>query len=175
MTISRVLILCRGNLCRSPMAAALLGQRLPGAVVRSAGLAAAVGEPAVSEVIALLASSGIDVSAHRAVQVTRSMCDEADLILVMSGAQRHALHDVFAHTRGKVFLLSDGRDVADPYGRSNAHFNACFDVISPAIEQWARRIGSESPMQPFVSDRWIECLPNAIGRAAATSETGAQR
>ncbi|SEK06952.1 protein tyrosine phosphatase [Paraburkholderia diazotrophica] len=155
------------------MAAALLGQRLPGAIVRSAGLAAVVGEPAVSEVIALLALRGIDLFSHRAVQVTRSMCDEADLILVMSRAQRHSLHDVFPHTRGKVFLLGDGGDVADPYGQSDAHFNASFDVIDRSIEQWARRLESESSVQPTVTDRRIGCTPHAIDHSAARAEAGA--
>jgi protein-tyrosine phosphatase len=135
------------------MAAALLGSRLPGVVVRSAGIAAAVGEPAAKDVAALLTQRGFDVSMHRAMQVTRSMCAEADLILVMSRAQVQTTHDLFPHTRGKVFLLSEGADVEDPFGQSAEHFAACFDVVDAATENWMTRIKSEWGVSSNASNR----------------------
>jgi protein-tyrosine phosphatase len=73
--IGKVLFVCVGNICRSPMAAALLAHRFSvrgggAASVESAGVAALVGRPADSLAVDLLRERGIDLSAHRARQLT---------------------------------------------------------------------------------------------------------
>ncbi|MET5021226.1 low molecular weight phosphotyrosine protein phosphatase, partial [Burkholderia pseudomallei] len=60
------LIVCAGNLCRSPMAAALFAAAQPGRAVTSAGLTARVGLPAAPLAQAVLRERGVDLSAHRA-------------------------------------------------------------------------------------------------------------
>ncbi len=87
----RILVVCTGNICRSPMAAALLGHNLashnPAVEVQSAGLAALVGYPADSLAQELLWERGIDLSDHRARQLTAAMIMDADLVLAMETAQ----------------------------------------------------------------------------------------
>jgi len=68
-----ILTLCIGNICRSPLAQGLLAQQLPGHTVWSAGLGALVGEPADPMSVQIAAEHGLDISAHRAQQVS-SFC-----------------------------------------------------------------------------------------------------
>jgi protein-tyrosine phosphatase len=85
-----VLVLCTANQCRSPMAAALLRQRLAArgvpVAVRSAGLLPG-GRPPPPEVIAVMAGHGTDVSGHRSTQATAADLAGAGLILAMARAQ----------------------------------------------------------------------------------------
>src|SRR3546814_3067238 len=88
MTMNRILLVCIGNICRSPLAEALLKQHFPDKTVHSAGLAALVGHPADSTAQDIAHQHGLDLSAHRAQQITQAMCRSADLILVMESEQQ---------------------------------------------------------------------------------------
>ncbi|VTU38681.1 Low molecular weight protein-tyrosine-phosphatase ptp [Variovorax sp. PBL-H6] len=152
-----ILILCSGNICRSPVAAALLAHELPGKTIRSAGLAAPVGAPADPLAIEFAAARGLDLSVHRAQLVTFAMCRAADLVLVME--QRHAaeLRRRYPQVWGKVFRLGEaaGSDIADPYRKSRKTFEAaCIDVAA-GVTAWVRRIRELDcsrglPRQPVV-------------------------
>jgi protein-tyrosine phosphatase len=83
-----ILVICEGNICRSPMAEGILAAALPDTRVRSAGLNALVGNPADDIAVRLMGLRGIDISGHRAVQLSREMCLRSELVLVMSTEQR---------------------------------------------------------------------------------------
>jgi protein-tyrosine phosphatase len=92
---AEVLMVCTANVCRSPMAEALLSRRLTelglDATVRSAGMLAG-GEPPRPEVIAAVAGYGLDVSAHRSRRMTPEDVERADLTLAMARENlRHAV------------------------------------------------------------------------------------
>lgn len=89
--IKTILVVCIGNICRSPMAQALLRQSLPGVSVISAGIGALSGYPADPSAVEVMAHHGIDISEHRAQQLTGSLVSRADLILVMDGAQKQEI------------------------------------------------------------------------------------
>jgi protein-tyrosine phosphatase len=93
--MTEILTLCTANLCRSPMAAALLARELADAGVtarvRSAGTLDG-GAPPVPEVVAAMAGYGLDVSGHRSREVTAGDLDRADLVLAM--AREHLRHAV---------------------------------------------------------------------------------
>src|SRR5690606_32586263 len=91
MTMNRILLVCIGNICRSPVAEALLQQAFPDKTVSSAGLAALVGHPADDTAQDIATRYGLDLSGHRARQITQAMCREADLILVMESSQQREL------------------------------------------------------------------------------------
>jgi len=141
--ISRVLFVCSGNLCRSPMAAGLFARLLPEVSVTSAGLDAPVGEPAAQEAVAVLRSHGIDLSGHRAVRLSDAMCRDADLILVMTVAQRRELEARHPFARGKVFLVRafDSVDVFDPVGESRERFDACYALLATGLADWIAYLG----------------------------------
>jgi protein-tyrosine phosphatase len=140
--ISNVLMVCHGNLCRSPMAAALLQQRVARLRVRSAGLAAEVGQPAAAEAIVVLSEIGIDIGAHRAVQLTRPLAREAELILTMTAAQAGRLQAAYPSLCGRIFAIRgfDNADIDDPIGMPLATFRACRDILRDGVEHWARRL-----------------------------------
>lgn len=73
----------------------------------SAGLAALPGEPASSGACQALRRDGIDLSDHRAKQLTKEMVEEADLILTMTASQKRHLLEIYPMSAGKVFVLKE--------------------------------------------------------------------
>lgn len=140
--MQHILTLCIGNICRSPLAQALLTQQLPQHTVASCGLAALVGMPADSLAIEVAAEHGLDLAAHRARQVAGWMCQQADLILVMEQSHKAQLEQQFPLARGKVFRLGHyGRfDVADPYRQPREAFDATYAAIAQGVTDWAPKI-----------------------------------
>jgi protein-tyrosine phosphatase len=134
-----VLLVCVGNICRSPMAAAVFAQRLarvhPAAVVESAGVAALLGEPADPLAVALMKERGLDLSRHRARQLTPALASAFELILVMDDDQQRAVERIYPVGRGRVHRL--GRfgafDVPDPYGRPRSAFEASLGLIERGV------------------------------------------
>lgn len=126
------------------MAQALFAQALPKATVASAGLAALVGQPADAQAQALMAQRGLDLSAHRARQLTGPLVRQSDLILVMDADQRRAIESHHPLARGRVFLLGGQQmpDVPDPYRRGPDAFAHALHLIESSVQRWAPRIQS---------------------------------
>lgn len=85
---------------------------------------------------------GIDIGAHRAVQITRDMCLHADLVLVMEAEQRIYLQNLYPEACGRIFRLGEHtrRDVPDPYRRPALAFREALNVIDEAVAQWLLRL-----------------------------------
>jgi protein-tyrosine phosphatase len=146
----RILTVCVGNICRSPMAAALFSERLrsggANATVESAGIAALVGKPADPIAQELMRERGLDISAHRARQLTPEIIRSFELILVMEAEQQRAVESILSSARGRVHRI--GRwgdfDVPDPYRRGRGEFERALDLISRGVDDfekafWPRR------------------------------------
>src|SRR5690606_10643890 len=123
----------------------LLSQHLPDKAVYSAGLAALVGRPADSTAQDIARRHGLDLSAHRAQQITGAMCTNADLILVMESDQQRELAARYPLARGKIRCLGelpDGQrfDVADPYRKPRDAFEQAHAAIARGVDNWVRRI-----------------------------------
>lgn len=138
----RILMVCVGNICRSPMAEFLLAHRMPGMEVHSAGLAAMVGEPADPTAQELMRERGIDMSAHCARQLTPEMVREHDLVLTMENDHVMALLDLYPYARGKVYSLGKwiDEDIFDPYRKSPEFFRHTLVLIDRSLSAWQSRL-----------------------------------
>jgi protein-tyrosine phosphatase len=137
-----ILVVCEGNICRSPMAAGLLAAALPKTKIHSAGLNSLSGMPADETAVRLMQARGIDISSHRAMQITRESCQTADLALVMSTEQRQYVEHHYPFACGRVYRLCEfsKRDVPDPYGRPEWAFRECLSIIDEGVRDWLLRI-----------------------------------
>lgn len=148
----RILFVCTGNTCRSPMAAALLNHmvrpreicsasadssELPALVATSAGLYAADGAPMTPSAVRALQAADVvpvaasDYTAHRARTVTADMIEEADEVIAITAAHAMELMMRFPRHAAKIEALP--MDIADPYGGDDARYRACLDMLSYAI------------------------------------------
>jgi protein-tyrosine phosphatase len=140
--MNTLLVVCEGNICRSPMARALLAARLPQWRVHSAGLNAVIGAPADETAIALLRERGFDLQPHRGTQITRRMCLESDMVLVMDREQRRRLQELYPETCGRVFRLGEhaDREIPDPYRQPETAFRQALMLIDEGVARWVQRI-----------------------------------
>jgi protein-tyrosine phosphatase len=148
---TRILTVCIGNICRSPMAEAVLAHRLAErgvrATVESAGIAALVGRAAEQNAQALMLERGLDISGHRARQLTPEMLRSFELILVMSAAQQREVESMAPTARGRVHRIGrwGGFDVPDPFKHDRTAFEHSLALIDRGIEDllkifWKQRI-----------------------------------
>jgi len=141
----KLLLVCVGNICRSPTAEILFRQRLHGRAgveVASAGLHALAGHPIDPTAAALLCEQGHDPSAHRARQATPSILGAADLILVMERAHLAQIAREVPQVSGKTFLLGrwDDIEVPDPYRQQRFAFEHVYGLMEQGAARWANYI-----------------------------------
>ena len=142
--IQRILVVCIGNICRSPMAEGLIRQAVPGVQISSAGISAMVGHGADPITIKIMDEVGVDIAAHRARMLTDAIAREADLILVMDDQQKQELALLYPYVRGKLYKLGEAtsQDIPDPYMQEPEVFRSVFSLIENGVNQWVARIKS---------------------------------
>lgn len=112
--MSAVLVVCVGNVCRSPYIKARLQREVTPAVrIGSAGVRALVGEPLDADIRQLLHEIHMDGSRFRGKQLTPEMVEQADLVLTVSRAIRSEVVQEHPQALAKTFAIADFADLAD--------------------------------------------------------------
>ncbi|MEI5639565.1 MULTISPECIES: low molecular weight protein-tyrosine-phosphatase [unclassified Pseudoalteromonas] len=138
-----VLMVCAGNICRSPTAEYVLKSKLTdqNITVSSAGLTALEGKPADPMAQELTQAKNIDMSGHQGRQLSGPIVAQNSLILVME--QRH-FDDIctrYPQARGKTFLLGKwigDKEIPDPYRQSREAFEHVYELIDSACSAWQK-------------------------------------
>lgn len=139
-----ILVVCVGNICRSPVGERLLRQALPELEVSSAGIQALVGKPADQAASKVAAEHGLSLHGHEARQFTAHLGAAHDLILVMEPGHKREIARVAPQLAGRVMLFdkwTGDKGIADPYLRSRDFHEKTFAALSEAAAAWARRLG----------------------------------
>lgn len=141
--VKSVLVVCKGNICRSPLAEAYLKQGFAqcgqNVAVCSAGLETSLGKPAHNFAQLVGRSAGIPLDDHVTKPLLKEHVEHADLIVAMEHAHYHRLQKLYPTCRGKIFLLRQFGDrygthntaveIADPYSGTLGEFQECFSII----------------------------------------------
>ena len=139
----KILIVCVGNICRSPTGERLLQKKLPGHQIASAGIRALTGNDADFQAIKTALRHGVVIAGHTARQLTVGMCRQADLILVMEPAHIEAVADILPAAHSKTMLFGQWlhkKSIPDPYRQSDDMFEAVFEQLEEAATLWAEKL-----------------------------------
>ncbi|MFE1776002.1 low molecular weight protein-tyrosine-phosphatase [Streptomyces sp. NPDC059008] len=134
----RLLTVCLGNHCRSPLAAAVLAKvGGPAVEIRSAGIRDRwVGKPAHPAMVTAAAARGYDLTAHRGAHITHDLLEWSDLVLAMDTSNLTDLRSLTdERTVAKLALYLGDRDVPDPWGKPEEAFTAVVALIEDGATQ----------------------------------------
>lgn len=143
----RIVFVCTGNTCRSPMAEALarnwLEVNAPGRTnieITSAGLAAFPGSPASQQAVEIMAEKGLALDRHQAWQVSEEIIDRSDIIVAVTENHKRALARMYPQAAARIHTLAEfagraGLDIADPFGQSVDVYRSCAAQMAELIDE----------------------------------------
>jgi len=142
-----ILVVCTGNIFRSPLAAAYLKELLPKAnflsiEVASAGLYAQPGNKPVDIALRLAKEDGLNISNHSSNPLTPELLRDSKIILVMEKFHKSFIENIYPDAEGKVFLIgsfykakkTDDIDITDPFGADFATCKKVWERIKKGLE-----------------------------------------
>jgi protein-tyrosine phosphatase len=145
--VTRLVFVCKGNICRSPYASARA--RLLGVPAASFGLDAAEGAPADPAAWRSARSRDVDLSAHRSARLESCRITDDDLLVVFEPSQLAEIRRRPSDRTPRVTLLGIWVQplrphIEDPYGRSDRYFQRCFSIIDASVAELIRRMAGGS-------------------------------
>lgn len=142
--VRSVLVVCVGNICRSPAGERLLRAALPELEVGSAGLGALVGKPADQTMSQAAEERGLSLDGHVARQFDADLGAGYELILTMEPGHRDEIRRLYPQLSGRTMLFDQwtgGRGIADPYREPIDFHRRALEEIAAAAEAWTQRLG----------------------------------
>ncbi|WP_366942976.1 low molecular weight protein-tyrosine-phosphatase [uncultured Cocleimonas sp.] len=139
---NNVMMVCIGNICRSPMAEAILQHNIPELKVYSSGLGALSGKPADPSTMKILSEINIDFD-HVAQQINSVLVKNADIILTMEDKHVQSIISQFPESRGKVHLIGkwqNNEQIPDPYKKDFEAFQESYRLINKGLEAWQEKL-----------------------------------
>ena len=144
---SNILVVCVGNICRSPTGERVLQQLLPNKTISSAGIAVEksrlTGKPADETATLIASEKGFSLENHQAQQLTAQLCAKQDLILVMEQGHIDALTKIVPEARGKTMLFGhwmNAVSIHDPFRQSREAFDHAFSLIEQSAHAWVKKL-----------------------------------
>ena len=138
-----ILVVCVGNICRSPTGELLLRQLLPEKHISSAGVGALVGRPMDDLAAEIAVQHGLDPNGHVARQLTQEICKHADIILAMSKRNIEEVCQISPESRGKAMLYGrwiGDKEIPDPYRRERIVYEQAFKLLDEGATAWLRAL-----------------------------------
>ncbi|WP_369789678.1 protein tyrosine phosphatase [Rouxiella sp. WC2420] len=139
-----VLIVCTGNICRSPTAERRLRQLLPDMKIDSAGVGALVDHEADQDASFTAEKHGLSLEDHKGRQFNAALARQYDLILVMEQPHIEQVTRQAIEARGKTLLLGhwlEKKEIPDPYRKSREAFEHVYQLIDKACLSWSKKLG----------------------------------
>lgn len=141
----KILFVCTGNTCRSPIAEGLAKQLLPDDFeILSSGIDAYAGQAVSEQAVQVLQEKNIDIGMNKAVKLDEQLLTRADYVLVMT--RKHELHlrHTYPQFQSKIKRLGDfvgyDRDITDPWGGSLEDYRHCVQELEEMIWNLAERL-----------------------------------
>ncbi|HDT6086150.1 protein tyrosine phosphatase [Raoultella ornithinolytica] len=138
-----ILVVCTGNICRSPIGERFLRQALPNKRIDSAGTGALVGHTADSSAIKIAALNDLSLEGHQGQQFTSALARQYDLILAMEKSHIEQIGRIAPEARGKTMLYGHWlghREIPDPYRKSEEAFTSVYQLIEQAGLLWVEKL-----------------------------------
>lgn len=140
-----ILIVCTGNICRSPIGERYLRNLLPDKKIDSAGTGALIEHAADDSAIKVAKNHGLSLEGHHSRQFTSSLGRQYDLILAMEKSHIEQIGNIAPEVRGKTMLFGhwlEQRDIPDPYRKSDEAFLSVYKLIEQAGKLWTQKLGA---------------------------------
>ncbi|HBQ8443754.1 TPA: protein tyrosine phosphatase [Klebsiella pneumoniae] len=138
-----ILIVCTGNICRSPIGERLFQHYLDSKKIDSAGVGALVGHAADEMASTVSKNHGLSLDGHKGKQFDSDLARQYDLILVMEKHHIEKVSSISPEARGKTFLLGhwlNKLEIPDPYKQSQEAFEFVYDLIEQSCLSWIKKI-----------------------------------
>ncbi|ECZ0740332.1 TPA: protein tyrosine phosphatase [Salmonella enterica] len=141
----RILVVCTGNHCRSPLAERCLRQLMPEKKIDSAGTRALVNQAADARAVRVAGREGLSLAGHKGQPFTPELGYQYDLILVMEQQHRREIERMAPALKGKIMLFGhwlQAQEIADPYGQDEAAYLFVYRQIRRGAGRWAEKLSS---------------------------------
>ncbi|MCW1874105.1 protein tyrosine phosphatase [Erwinia sp. INIA-01] len=139
-----ILVVCTGNICRSPIGERMLRRAFPDKKIDSAGVGALVNHTADASAVKIAEKYGLSLEDHKGRQFTSSLGSQYSLVLVMDNSHLEQVSRIAPEVRGKTMLFGHwlgGKEIPDPYRKSEEAFDSVYQLIDLASQHWIAKLG----------------------------------